>query len=222
MFCRLCGAAVLPDSHFCSKCGKRIGGGFSPRTEAVIERLRLKTPIPYAVVAFLVFVAWAIQPGAPPFDYSSVRMEFELLGETEAPDSNLFRHHLSLIVENTGEEPIGSVPVAIRARVEPDEMVEVECDFLGRRLLILRDGMELPLVVFLEDNIGPDEKRRYSIDGLVVAVPPFSVSYEILTEDSEQVLASFTGAVPGLGELPGEQASIPSADPQSRLFGPGQ
>ncbi len=219
MFCRYCGAAILPDSRFCSRCGKSVAGGFSARTEAVIKRLRLKTPYPYAALFFLLFVAWAIQPAALPFDYSTISMEFELLGETEAPDSNLYRHHLSLIVENVGEEPIGSIPVAIRARAVPNETVEVECDFLGRRLLILQDGTELPLLLHLDDGIDVQEKRRYSIDGLVVAVPPFSVTYEILTEDTEQVLASFTGEVTDSEELSGEQASIPIHGARSPFFG---
>ena len=218
MFCRYCGAAILPDSRFCSRCGKSVAGGFSARTETVIKRFRLKTPYPYAAFFFLLFVAWAIQPAAPPFDYSTVRMEFELLGETEAPDSNLYRHHLSLIVENVGEERIGTVPVAIRARAEPNETVEVECDFLGRRLMILQDGTELPLLLYLDGGIDDQEKRRYSIDGLVVAMPPFSVTYEILTEDTEQVLASFTGEVTDREELSGEQASISIDGARSPFF----
>ena len=196
-----------------------LQAGFQPEPKPSSNVFALKTPYPYAALFFLLFVAWAIQPAALPFDYSTISMEFELLGETEAPDSNLYRHHLSLIVENVGEEPIGSIPVAIRARAVPNETVEVECDFLGRRLLILQDGTELPLLLHLDDGIDVQEKRRYSIDGLVVAVPPFSVTYEILTEDTEQVLASFTGEVTDSEELSGEQASIPIHGARSPFFG---
>ena len=194
MFCRFCGAPLLPDSRFCSKCGKQLAGG-SPRTDTIVGKFHLKTPYPYAIFLFLLFIGWTIQPDRPPFDYSDVRMELELLGDSEVPESNLYRHHFSLIVENIGNETIADVPVEIRAHVEPDQPVEVEFDFLGRRLVVMRDGDLVPLVVILQDEVEVSEKRRYSIDGIVISVPPFSITYEFLAEDSDQVLARFSEVV---------------------------
>jgi hypothetical protein len=194
MFCRFCGVPILADSRFCSKCGKHLADG-SPRSDAIVRRLYLKTPYPYAVVVFLMFVAWAIQPDRPPFDYSDIRLELELVGKSEVGESNLYRHHFSLIVENIGNDLINDVPVEIRAHVEPDQPVEVETDFLGRRLVIMRDGDPFPLVVILQDEVEVSEKRRYSIDGIATSVPPFSITYEFLAENSDQVLASFTELV---------------------------
>jgi len=199
MFCRFCGAPIAPDSRFCSKCGKRLSDG-SPRTDAIVRKLRLKTPYPYAVVVFLFFLGWTIQPSRPPFDYADVRLELELLGQSEVPESNLYRHHFSLIVENVGPEPITDIPIEIRAYVEPDQPVEVESDFLGRRVVIMRNGEPVPLVVILQDDVAVSEKRRYSIDGIVTSVPPFSITYEVLAEDSDQVLASFGGVIQGPDE----------------------
>lgn len=197
MFCRFCGAAILPDSRFCSACGKRLAP-HSPRREALVRKLRLKTPYPYAAAAFLLFLAWAFQPGPPPFDYTRVSMELELQGESAEVRSNLFRHHLSLIVVNVGDMPVLEVPVQIRARVDDgaDHRAQVECDFLGRRFAVLEEGQEIPLVVILTDDIDAAGKRRYSIDGIVTAEPPFSVTYEVLAEGSEAVLASITRVVP--------------------------
>ena len=196
MFCRFCGTPILPDSRFCSKCGKQLLDG-SPRTNAIVRKLHLKTPFPYAVVLFMFYLGWTIQPARAPFNYSNVRLELELLGESEVSESNLYRHHFSLIVENIGSEPITDVPIEIRAHVEPDQPVQVESDFLGRRLVIMRNGEPVPLVVILGDDLDVSEKRRYSIDGIVTSVPPFNITYEFLAEDTGQVLASFSDVVQG-------------------------
>ena len=205
MFCRFCGGPILRDSQFCSHCGKRQGGG-SPRVDALVKRFYLKTPYPYALAVFLVFLGWAFAPGSPSLDYETVSFEFELLGRSQVPESNLYRHHLSLIVENVGEGPVSQIPVQIRAEVQTDQPVQVQCDFLGRRLVILRDQEPVPLVVVLDDEIDEEQKRRYSIDGIVTSVPPFTVTYEIVAESSGEVLASFTDLVVGPGEPPETQS----------------
>jgi hypothetical protein len=219
MFCRFCGAAILPDSRFCSRCGKPVAAG-SPRADAAVAKLRLKTPYPYALLVFMGFLVWALQPDHPPFDYSTVRLELELAGETSVPEQNLFRHHFSLIVENVGEGPIPEVPVEIRARVEPAEQAaQVESDFLGRRLVILSDGKAVPLVVYLTDPLAVGEKRRYSIDGIVTSTPPFNIVYEVAAEDSAEVLASFSTVIPAAPPEGG--ADGPTEDSASALGGFG-
>jgi hypothetical protein len=175
-----------------------IGG--SPRADAIVRRFHLNTPIPYAIALFLLFVAWAVRPDPPPFDYTNVRFELELVGQSEVPASNLYRHHFSLVVENIGSTRLSEVPVELRARFDPEQPVRVESDFLGRRLIILTDQEPVPLVVILEDELDVSEKRRYSIDGIVTSAPPFNITYEVVAQDSDQVLASFSDLITGSGE----------------------
>ena len=213
MFCRFCGTSTLPDSRFCSKCGKRLVAGRS-RAGLIVRKSPLKTPYPYAAILFLSFLLWAAQPDRPAFDYTDVSLELELVGKSELRTSNLYRHHFSLIVENVGSAPLNDIPVEIRAYVEPDQMAQVESDFLGRRILIMRDGIQVPLIIILQDDVGVSDKRRYSIDGIVTSVPPFRITYEILTEDSNLVLSSFSEAVPTLNEEseePLSEASVSSS-----------
>ncbi len=198
MFCRFCGRVVQPDSRFCALCGRRLAGR-SLRIDALVRTLRLRTPYPYAIGVLLLFAGLVLQPGPPPFDYSNVAFELELLGESREPGANLYRHHFSLIVENLGETRLTRVPVDVGARVEADRPAEVEYDFLGRRLAVVRDSRPIPLTVVLDDDMDASEKRRYSIDGIVIAAPPFTVTYDIVAEGAEDVLATFTAAVGGRG-----------------------
>ena len=195
MFCRHCGADVPDDSRFCSKCGKSIDPPPVVPRPSLWARSRLNTPYPYAALLFFGFVLWTIDPLETRTDYSQIRLELELRGESGYPDENIYRHHMSLIVENIGNEPVSEIQVEIRARVEPDQPAEIVSDFLGRQLVILRDGESLPLIVILSDEVAVGEKRRYAIDGIVRTIPPADVTYEVLIEDTGQVLASLRAEI---------------------------
>ena len=195
MFCRFCGASIAANSHFCSKCGKRLVSAPSRRREAIVRILHLETPYPYAGLLFLLFVGLLMQPRQSNVDYTQVRLELVLEGETSVPEENIFRHHMSLIVENVSEEPVREIPIDLRVRVEPDQPVEVVSDFLGRRLIILRNGERLPLIVILHDLVEPTEKRRYTIDGIVTTAPPADVTYEVWGEDTDEILASLSASI---------------------------
>ena len=195
MFCRYCGASIQADSEYCSKCGKRLISAPSPRVQALVRLLRLESPYPYAGVLFILFLVWVAQPRQSNVDYSRVHLELELEGESGRPDENIFRHHLSLIVENVSAAPIREIPVEFRVRIEPERTGEVVSDFLGRRLLIHRDGESLPLLVVLTDLIEAQEKRRYTIDGIVTMTPPAEVTYEVLADGTDEVLASFEATI---------------------------
>ncbi len=195
MFCRYCGASIQADSEYCSKCGKRLATRPSARIQALVRTLRLESPYPYAGVLFILFLLWIVQPRQSNVDYSQVHLELELEGESGRPEENIFRHHLSLIVENVSAAPIREIPVEFRVRVEPERTGEVVSDFLGRRLVIHRDGESLPLLVVLTDLVEAQEKRRYTIDGIVTMTPPAEVTYEVLAEGTDEVLASFEATI---------------------------
>lgn len=204
MFCRFCGASVAPGSRYCSGCGKRLLTAPSARGQVLLRRLHLDTPYPYAAILFLLFAVWLLQPVEPTVDYSKIVMTLELEGESGRPDENIFRHHLSLIVENVSPDPVREIPVEFRVRVEPDREGEVLSDFLGRRVMIHRDGESLPLIIVLADLIDASERRRYTLDGIVTMEPSADITYEVIAQDT--VLSSLsvpiqapdaTGSVPG-------------------------
>jgi hypothetical protein len=56
----------------------------------------------------------------------------------------------------------------------------------------MKSGKALPLTVILSDEIRPGSKRSYLLEGSIQAQPPFRVTYEILEEGSDSVLANFT------------------------------
>ena len=210
MFCRFCGAAIPADSLFCAKCGRRLASG--SRFDALLNRVYLKTPYPYAGLLFLAFVIWALQPARTRVDYSTLRVELELEAEAAIPQSDVYRHRLNLIIENAGAEPVADIPIEFRARVLPEQPVEVVSDFLGRRLVILRNGEVLPLVVILGDAVGAGDKRQYGVDGVVTTAAPAEVIYEVLSEGGDEVLARLSvpiGAGPGPG--PGRPPPGPTA-----------
>ena len=209
MFCRYCGASIQADSEYCSKCGKRLLTSPSPRVQALVRTLRLESPYPYAGVLFIFFLIWVVQPRQSNVDYSQVHLELELQGESGRPDENIFRHHLSLIVENVSAGPLREIPVEFRVRIEPERTGEVVSDFLGRRLVIHRDGESLPLLVVLTDLVEAQEKRRYPIDGIVTMTPPADVIYEVLAEGSDEVLASLEARI--------ERAAPDSSGPVASL-----
>lgn len=212
MFCRFCGAPTPVDSRFCPKCGKRIAGD-SPRSDAIARRLWLRTPYPYAAILILAFLTWAFQPRSTAFEYETVRLSIELDGRSSAPEQSLYRHHFSLVVENIGEEAIAEVPVELRAEVlgrdgSPTGSVRVDSEFLGRRLPLVVNDRSDPLIVVLTDDLAPGDKRRYTIDGIVTGAPPFDVRYQLIDQQSGDVLADVT-----VGEPAGTPGTGPDADP---------
>ncbi len=200
MFCRFCGASIPSDSEFCSKCGKRLLKSPSPRARMLVRKLGLESPYPYAGVLFILFLTWVVQPRQANVDYSQVHIELELEGESGRPEEHIFRHHLSLILENVSDGPIREIPVEFRVRIQPERTGEVVSDFLGRRLVIHRDGESLPLLVVLTDLVEAQEKRRYTIDGIVTMTPPADITYEVVAEGTDEVLASLRATI--VGETP--------------------
>ena len=195
MFCRHCGTTLAPDSQYCAKCGKPLFSHGSPRWDAVVRKLKLKTPFPYFGLLILAFVVWAVQPRQRHADYSLIGWELELQGESVSPDNSMFRHHMSLILENLSDEPISEIPVELTAHLEPDQAGEIVYDFLGRQLVIMRNGNLIPLVVVLTDELGTGEKRRYTIDGIVTTKAPAEVTYEVRGEDTDDVLATLRAEI---------------------------
>jgi hypothetical protein len=190
MFCRYCGAHLLDDSVFCSKCGKNLGRG-NPRLEKVGKILRLRTPYPYAIFLVLVVAVWALTPHAAPFDYTNLKWTLEANRKLDLPDENLFQQGFSLILENAGSKAVRDIPVELSARIEPEQSAEIAATFLGTHLPIMERGKSLPLTVVLSDEIQPGGKRNFLIDGSIEAQPPFKVTYEIRAENSETVLTNF-------------------------------
>ena len=153
MFCRFCGAALLEDSLFCSKCGKKLGNTPNPRVERVVRILHLRTPIPYAVLVLLLVGIWAVSPHSVPVDYSQLKWTLESNRKLDIPEENLFQQGFSLVLENTGKEPVKEIPVELSARIEPEQPAEIDATFLGNHLPIMEGGKSLPLIVILADQI---------------------------------------------------------------------
>lgn len=198
MFCRHCGARIEADSVFCSRCGKKIaklGPGAPSRWH------RLKTPWPWAGLVFLAFLTWALAGGDSRPDLSQLTMELEMVDHSELPDQGLFRHHLSLVVENQGEEPVAEIPVDLSAALTPDQAVEVVAEFRGNRFVILSGGEARPLVLVLADELAGSEKRRFPIDTLVETHPPAEVTYTVASDPPGEVLATLTVPIPEADSL---------------------
>jgi hypothetical protein len=194
MFCRFCGAPLLADSLFCSKCGKKLARQENPRWEKLSKTLRLRTPYPYAlllVLLVIVAMAWALTSHAQPADYTGLKLAFEPNRKLDLPNENLFQQSLSLILENTGNKAVKDLPVDFVARIEPEQPADIAATFLGNRLTIMQHGKTLPLTVVLTDEIRPGNKRSYLLEGSIQAQPPFKVTYEVLEEGTETVLANF-------------------------------
>jgi hypothetical protein len=190
VFCRFCGAHLLDDSVFCSKCGKNLGRG-NPRLEKVSKILRLRTPYPYAIFLILVVAVWALTPHAAPFDYTDLKWTLESNRKLDLPDENLFQQGFSLVLENAGSKAVRDIPVEFSARIEPAQSAEIAATFLGTHLPIMERGKSLPLTLVLSDEISPGSKRNFLIDGSIQAQPPFKVTYEIRAENTETVLTNF-------------------------------
>ena len=191
MFCRYCGSHIAEDSIFCSKCGKNLGADPNPRLTRVVDKLWLKTPYPYAVLLIIGFTLWAVQPRQSHADYSKVKWSIQLDRKLDLPGENLFQQSFSLVLENGGDAMIGDIPIEVSARIEPSKPADIEAGFLGRKLLIMQKGRQLPLIVVLGDSILPGAKRRYLLEGRIMAEPPFQVTYEVREEGLQPVLASY-------------------------------
>jgi zinc-ribbon domain len=190
MFCRYCGAHILDDSLFCAKCGKRLGLREYPRWNKIVQTFHLKTPYPYFVIFLAAFLIWAVAPRRPHVDTSMLKWSFEMDRELNVPEQNHFQQSLSLVVENTGTASVSEVPIELRATIEPAKPAEVVAGFLGRKLVIMRQGRPLPLVIVLANELEPGQKKRFLLEGSIQAEPPFKVTYEVREEDSIAVLAS--------------------------------
>jgi len=83
------------------------------------------------------------------------------------------------------------VPVELTAKIEPAKSADIITGFLGRRLMIMRQGRPLPLVLVLANDLEPGNKKRFLLEGSIQAVPPFKVTYEVRQEDQTEALASF-------------------------------
>jgi len=191
MFCRYCGSHVQDDSVFCAKCGKRLGTRENPRVEKIVRQLYLKTPYPYFILLFALFVIWAAWPKGSRADYTHLKWSIELDKKADAPAEHTFQQALSLVVENTGAAPAVEIPIELRAVIEPVKKADVEADFIGRRLLILQQGRPLPVTVIVGGTVPSGGKRRVPINGNIQAEPPFKVTYEIRDEDGRTILASY-------------------------------
>jgi hypothetical protein len=191
MFCRYCGAHIADDSVYCAKCGKRLGARANPRLENIVQKLRLKTPYPYAALLITLFIVWAAWPTGSHADYSHLKWSFELDRKAEAPADHLYQQALSLVVENTGPAPVAEIPIELRATIEPTKRADVEADFVGRRLLILQQGKPLPVTVIVGGTVASGAKRRIVLNGNIQAEPPFKVTYEIREEGGRTMLASY-------------------------------
>jgi hypothetical protein len=191
MFCRYCGSHIQEDSLFCAKCGKRLGVRENPRVEWIVKKLYLKTPYPYFILLFALFVIWAAWPKGTHADYSHLKWSIELDKKADSPADHTYQQALSLVVENTGAAPVVEIPIELRAIMEPAKKADVEADFIGRRLLILQQGHPLPVTVIVGGTVASGAKRRVPINGNIQAAPPFKVTYEIRDEDGRTILASY-------------------------------
>jgi len=191
MFCRYCGSHIPDDSLFCAKCGKRLGPREHPRLAKIVKTLHLKTPYPYFVILFALFIAWAIGPRQTRADFSRVKWNIELDRKMDIRDDNLYQQAMSLVDENTGTEALQEIPVDLTAKIEPPKPADIMASFLGRRLMIMQRGHSLPLTILLSGPIQPAEKKRYFLEGSVQATPPFKVTYEVREEGRTPILASY-------------------------------
>ena len=197
MYCRFCGAKTPSDSRFCPRCGKRIGEGVVAPTPGAVERFRLRTPYPWAGLLFAAFLWWAFVSTAPEvFDYDRVAVSIELDGTSAAPEDGLYRQHFDVVVENLGDEPVFEVRVEFRARIEAAGPARVDSEFRGQRVTLLSEGVTAPLELVLTDDVDPGGRRRYPIDGIVTAMPPFRVWYEVANAVTGEVLADLSHSEP--------------------------
>jgi hypothetical protein len=191
MFCRFCGSHLLDDSVFCSKCGKRTGRAENPRLEKAAKVLRLRTPYPYSIMILLLVGIWAMSPHGPRVDYSNLKWTLEADRKLDLPDENLYQQGFSLILENSGTQPVREIPIDLSVRIEPAQPAEIAASFLGTRLPIMERGKASHLLVVLKDEVRPGAKRAYLLEGSIEAKAPFKVTYEVREEHSDTVLANF-------------------------------
>jgi len=191
MFCRYCGAHILEDSLFCSKCGKRLGNRSNPGLDRLVTVLRLNTPYPYAIILFSLVASYFLFQPKKTFDYSETKWSIEMDRQFDVPDENLFRDSLSLVVENTGTKSIKGIPIQLQARIEPAKVADVKAAFPGDQELLIKAGKPQPVDIVLNDAIPAGSKRRYVLDGSVQAIPPFKVTFLIVKDDSKTILTNY-------------------------------
>ena len=205
MFCRFCGAQLLANSLFCAHCGKRLSAAPVAAENRLVRKLRLKTPYPWAALLLVLFFGWALLPDSVATDFSTITLELELQAESSTPEEAIFRHYLSLVVENVGETPIRDIPVELHATVIPEQPVEVVSEFRGGRFIVLSDADARPITLILSDEIAAHEKRRFPIDSIVTTQPPAEVTYTLVLEGSSEVLASLSAPI---GEPPAQDGPL--------------
>ena len=191
MFCRFCGAHLLDDSLFCSKCGKKTGRAENPQWDRVSKTLRLRSPYPYAILLVLLVMVWALSPHASPVDYSGLKWTLSENRKLDLPAENLFQQSFSLVLENSAGKAVKDIPVDFTARIEPQQPAEIAATYLGNRLTLMNRGKDMPLTLVLSDEVRPGNKRTFLLDGSIQAQPPFKVTYEVREEGTETVLADF-------------------------------
>jgi len=191
MFCRFCGAHIQEDSLFCPKCGKRLGPHSNPTRDRLVAVLHLRTPYPYAAVLLILVSSWILFQPKKTFDYSQTKWSIEMDRTLDVADDHIFQDSMSLVVENTGTKPIKGIPIELHARIEPAKIADVTAAFPGDRELLMKAGKSQPVAVVLNDAIPGGGKRRYAIDGSVSAHEPFTVTFDIVKDDSKTVLASY-------------------------------
>jgi hypothetical protein len=192
MFCRFCGAHLLDDSLFCSKCGKRTGRSENPQWERIIKGLRLRTPYPYAIFLIAVVTIWALSPHAAPVDYSNLKWTLSENRKLDLPSESLFQQSFSLVLENAGGKSVKDIPVAFTARIEPQQPADIGVSYRSERTTIMNAGKATPpVMLILSDEVRPGSKRSFLLEGSIQAQPPFKVTYEVREEGTEKVLADF-------------------------------
>ena len=205
MFCRFCGAQLLINSVFCARCGKQLTAAPVAAESRLASKLRLKTPYPWAALLLVLFFGWALRPDSVAPDFSTIVFELELQAESSAPEEDIFRHYLSLVVENVSGTPIRDIPVELHATVIPEQAVEVVSEFRGGRFVVLHDADARPITLILSDEIAANEKRRFPIDSIVTTRPPAEVTYTLVAEGSSEVLASLSAPI---GEPPAQNGPL--------------
>src|SRR5262245_24555090 len=155
MFCRFCGAHLLDDSLFCSKCGKGVGRKTNPGLEKVSKVLRLRTPYPYAALLVLLVTVWGVwaqMPRGTPFDYADLKLTLQANRKLDLPDEHLFQQGFSLVVENIGKKTVREVSLDLGVKISPPQAAEIYATFKGDRLPLMTHGKALPLTVVLSDE----------------------------------------------------------------------
>ncbi|HEX4998344.1 MAG TPA: zinc-ribbon domain-containing protein [Terriglobia bacterium] len=193
-FCRYCGAPIPEDSLFCPKCGKRLGRRPHPRLDRLVSVLRLNTPYPYFAILIVALVVWIVvarQPGIPAFDYSQMEWSIEPKSRTGPDSEGAYHQIIGLVLENKSTDVQRDIPVELTVRVDPAKPADVSARFGGRDLALSAEGKPAPLTLLLVDPIQPGVKRLFPLEATIRAQPPFTVIYEFRDRDSKKTLVRY-------------------------------